>query len=89
MVLEGTEYLGPRKVTLGPACMAPTSPFCPQCKEEVGGTLDAVQLLAGVTQLLPKSRENYLSRCVDLERLRRENTSQKEVDKVGARRGGG
>ncbi|XP_063084025.1 F-BAR domain only protein 1 isoform X2 [Cavia porcellus] len=53
-----------------------------KCKEEVGGTLDAVQLLAGVTQLLPKSRENYLSRCVDLERLRRENTSQKEVDKA-------
>ncbi|EHB04155.1 FCH domain only protein 1, partial [Heterocephalus glaber] len=52
-----------------------------KCKDEVGGTLDAVQLLAGVTQLLPKSRENYLSRCVDLERLRRENTSQKEVDK--------
>lgn len=53
-----------------------------KCKEEVGSTLDAVQLLAGVTQLLPKSRENYLSRCVDLERLRRENTSQKEVDKA-------
>ncbi|XP_021106648.1 F-BAR domain only protein 1 isoform X3 [Heterocephalus glaber] len=53
-----------------------------KCKDEVGGTLDEVQLLAGVTQLLPKSRENYLSRCVDLERLRRENTSQKEVDKA-------
>ncbi|XP_033615278.1 F-BAR domain only protein 1 [Fukomys damarensis] len=53
-----------------------------KCKEEVGSTLDAVQLLAGVTHLLPKSRENYLSRCVDLERLRRENTSQKEVDKA-------
>ncbi|XP_004646924.1 F-BAR domain only protein 1 [Octodon degus] len=53
-----------------------------KCKEEVGGTLDAVQLLAGVTQLVPKSRENYLSRCVDLERLRRENPSQKEVDKA-------
>lgn len=39
-------------------------------------------MLAGVGQLLPKSRENYLSRCMDLERLRRENTSQKEMDKV-------
>ncbi|KAM5237987.1 F-BAR domain only protein 1 [Ctenodactylus gundi] len=56
-----------------------------KCKEEVVGTLDAVQVLAGVSQLLPKSRENYLSRCVDLERLRRENTSQKEVDKAEAK----
>lgn len=48
------------------------------------GTLDAVQVLAGVSQLLPKSRENYLNRCMDQERLRRENTSQKEMDKVGA-----
>ncbi|XP_008822802.1 F-BAR domain only protein 1 [Nannospalax galili] len=53
-----------------------------KCKEEVLGTLDAVQVLAGVSQLLPKSRENYLSRCMELERLRRENTSQKEMDKA-------
>lgn len=53
-----------------------------KCKEEVQGTVDAVQMLAGVGQLLPKSRENYLSRCMDLERLRRENTSQKEMDKA-------
>ncbi|XP_054572792.1 F-BAR domain only protein 1 isoform X2 [Eptesicus fuscus] len=51
-------------------------------KEEAGGTLDAVQVLAGVSQLLPKSRENYLSRCMDQERLRRESTSQKEMDKA-------
>lgn len=55
-----------------------------QLKEEAGGTLDAVQVLAGVSQLLPKSRENYLSRCMDQERLRRESTSQKEMDKVSA-----
>ncbi|XP_021078751.1 F-BAR domain only protein 1 isoform X1 [Mesocricetus auratus] len=53
-----------------------------KCKEEVLGTVDAVQVLASVGQLLPKSRENYLSRCMDLERLRRENTSQKEMDKA-------
>lgn len=47
------------------------------------GTLDAVQVLAGVSQLLPKSRENYLNRCMDQERLRRESTNQKEMDKVG------
>ncbi|KAM7328449.1 hypothetical protein ACRRTK_012541 [Alexandromys fortis] len=53
-----------------------------KCKEEVLGTVDAVQMLASVGQLLPKSRENYLSRCMDVERLRRENTSQKEMDKA-------
>ncbi|XP_053441638.1 F-BAR domain only protein 1 isoform X1 [Nycticebus coucang] len=53
-----------------------------KCKEEVMGTVDAVQVLAGVSQLLPKSRENYLNRCMDQERLRRESTSQKEMDKA-------
>ncbi|XP_030793058.1 F-BAR domain only protein 1 isoform X2 [Rhinopithecus roxellana] len=53
-----------------------------KCKEEVVGTLDAVQVLSGVSQLLPKSRENYLNRCMDQERLRRESTSQKEMDKA-------
>lgn len=51
-------------------------------KEEAVGTLDAVQVLTGVSQLLPKSRENYLNRCMDQERLRKESTSQKEMDKA-------
>ncbi|XP_023390314.1 F-BAR domain only protein 1 isoform X1 [Pteropus vampyrus] len=53
-----------------------------KCKEEAVSTLDAVQVLTGVSQLLPKSRENYLNRCMDQERLRRESTSQKEMDKA-------
>ncbi|KAK2495221.1 hypothetical protein MC885_021610 [Smutsia gigantea] len=53
-----------------------------KCKEEAVGTVDAVQVLAGVSQLLPKSRENYLSRCMDQERLRKESASQKELDKA-------
>ncbi|XP_058148797.1 F-BAR domain only protein 1 isoform X2 [Dasypus novemcinctus] len=56
-----------------------------KCKEEAVGTLDAVQALAGVSQLLPKTRENYLSRCLEQERLRRESTSQKELDKAEAK----
>ncbi|XP_054938192.1 F-BAR domain only protein 1 isoform X12 [Physeter macrocephalus] len=40
------------------------------------------KVLAGVSQLLPKSRENFLNRCMDQERLRRESTSQKEMDKA-------
>ncbi|XP_070318152.1 F-BAR domain only protein 1 isoform X3 [Odocoileus virginianus] len=53
-----------------------------KCKEEAVGTLDAIQVLTGVSQLLPKSRENYLNRCMDQERLRRESTNQKEMDKA-------
>ncbi|NWU87941.1 FCHO1 protein, partial [Onychorhynchus coronatus] len=72
-----------------PACApspAPQSPLptllCPQSKEEVSGTLEAVQLLHGVAQLLPKSKESYHSKCQEYERLRKEGTSQKEIDKV-------
>ncbi|XP_017689825.1 PREDICTED: F-BAR domain only protein 1 [Lepidothrix coronata] len=50
-------------------------------KEEVSGTLEAVQLLHGVAQLLPKSKESYHSKCQEYERLRKEGTSQKEIDK--------
>uniref|UniRef100_A0A5F8H280 FCH and mu domain containing endocytic adaptor 1 n=1 Tax=Monodelphis domestica TaxID=13616 RepID=A0A5F8H280_MONDO len=53
-----------------------------KCKEEAVGTLEAVQALHGVSQLLPKSRESYVSRCLELERLRKEGTNQKEIDKV-------
>ncbi|XP_014115374.1 PREDICTED: F-BAR domain only protein 1 [Pseudopodoces humilis] len=51
-------------------------------KEEVAGTLEAVQLLHGVAQLLPKSKESYHSKCQEYERLRKEGTSQKEIDKA-------
>uniref|UniRef100_A0A663E524 FCH domain-containing protein n=1 Tax=Aquila chrysaetos chrysaetos TaxID=223781 RepID=A0A663E524_AQUCH len=54
-------------------------------KEEVSGTLEAVQLLHGVAQLLPKSKESYHSKCQEYERLRKEGTSQKEIDKVRPR----
>ncbi|XP_036597880.1 F-BAR domain only protein 1 isoform X2 [Trichosurus vulpecula] len=53
-----------------------------KCKEEAVGTLEAVQALHGVSQILPKSRESYVSRCLELERLRKEGTNQKEIDKV-------
>ncbi|XP_012584732.1 PREDICTED: F-BAR domain only protein 1 [Condylura cristata] len=56
-----------------------------KCKEEAVGTSDAIQVLTGVSQLLPKSRENYLNRCMDQERLRRESTNQKEMDKAEAK----
>uniref|UniRef100_A0A8C5RMT5 FCH and mu domain containing endocytic adaptor 1 n=1 Tax=Laticauda laticaudata TaxID=8630 RepID=A0A8C5RMT5_LATLA len=51
-------------------------------KDEVAGTLEAVQQLQGAAQHLPKAKEAFHSRCQELERLRREGASQKEVDKA-------
>ncbi|XP_074834232.1 F-BAR domain only protein 1 [Carettochelys insculpta] len=51
-------------------------------KEEVSGTLEAIQVLHGTAQLVPKSKENYHNKCLEAERLRREGTSQKEIDKA-------
>ncbi|MEE6522343.1 hypothetical protein FKM82_020839, partial [Ascaphus truei] len=51
-------------------------------KEEVSGTLDAVQLLQCCTQLLQKSRENYCGKFSEQERLRRDEAPQKELDKA-------
>ncbi|XP_063003282.1 F-BAR domain only protein 1 [Elgaria multicarinata webbii] len=51
-------------------------------KDEVAGTLEAVQILQGAAQHLPKAKETFHSRCQDLDRLRREGASQKEVDKA-------
>lgn len=79
-LLLGSQVLCPPAEASGGTHTFPSPP--PQCKEEAVSTLDAVQVLAGVSQLLPKSRENYLNRCMDQERLRRESTSQKEMDKV-------
>ncbi|XP_069504790.1 F-BAR domain only protein 1 isoform X2 [Ambystoma mexicanum] len=51
-------------------------------KEEVSGTLEAVQALHNMAQLLQKSKENYCIKIVEYERLRKEGVSQKEVDKA-------
>ncbi|KAJ8418977.1 hypothetical protein AAFF_G00004760 [Aldrovandia affinis] len=51
-------------------------------KEEVVGTLEAVQALQVQNGHLHKSRESYHAKCVELERLRREGAPPKEVEKV-------
>uniref|UniRef100_A0A8C5FB41 FCH and mu domain containing endocytic adaptor 1 n=1 Tax=Gadus morhua TaxID=8049 RepID=A0A8C5FB41_GADMO len=51
-------------------------------KEEVVGTLEAVQGLQGHSAQLQKAREAYHSRCGELERLRKEAAPQKEVEKA-------
>ncbi|XP_078420197.1 F-BAR domain only protein 2 isoform X2 [Cetorhinus maximus] len=51
-------------------------------KEEVAGTLDAVQNIQSITQSLQKSKENYSVKCVEYERLKKEGATQKEVEKA-------
>ncbi|KAJ8374477.1 hypothetical protein SKAU_G00050570 [Synaphobranchus kaupii] len=51
-------------------------------KEEVMGTLDAVQAIQVQNGHLQKSREVYHGKCVELDRLRREGAPQKEVEKM-------
>uniref|UniRef100_A0A8B9K3R6 FCH and mu domain containing endocytic adaptor 1 n=1 Tax=Astyanax mexicanus TaxID=7994 RepID=A0A8B9K3R6_ASTMX len=51
-------------------------------KEEVMGTLEAVQTLQVQNGHLQKSREGYHAKCTELERLRKEGAPQKELEKA-------
>ncbi|XP_030073771.1 F-BAR domain only protein 1 isoform X2 [Microcaecilia unicolor] len=53
-----------------------------KCKEEASGTLEAMQALHSSSQVLHKAKENYYSKCLEYERLRKEGASQKELDKA-------
>lgn len=53
-----------------------------QTKEEVSGTLEAVQTIQNITQALQKSKENYNAKCVEQERLKKEGATQREIEKV-------
>uniref|UniRef100_A0ABI7YI14 F-BAR domain only protein 2 n=1 Tax=Felis catus TaxID=9685 RepID=A0ABI7YI14_FELCA len=50
-------------------------------KEEVAGTLEAVQAIQSITQALQKSKENYNAKCVEQERLKKEGATQREIEK--------
>ncbi|XP_064356074.1 F-BAR domain only protein 2 isoform X1 [Dromaius novaehollandiae] len=54
-------------------------------KEEVSGTLEAVQSIQSITQALQKSKENYNTKCVEQERLKKEGATQREVDKAAVK----
>ncbi|XP_025913124.1 F-BAR domain only protein 2 isoform X3 [Apteryx mantelli] len=54
-------------------------------KEEVSGTLEAVQNIQSITQALQKSKENYNTKCVEQERLKKEGATQREVDKAAVK----
>ncbi|XP_048845480.1 LOW QUALITY PROTEIN: F-BAR domain only protein 1-like [Brienomyrus brachyistius] len=51
-------------------------------KDEVVGTLEAVQMLQVQNAQLQKNKEAYSSRAAELERLRREGAPQKELEKA-------
>ncbi len=46
------------------------------------GTLESVQSLQVQNGHLQKAREGYYSKCIELERLRKEGVPQKELEKV-------
>nr|XP_057909038.1 F-BAR domain only protein 2 isoform X2 [Doryrhamphus excisus] len=52
-------------------------------KEEVASTLEAVQNIQSTSQALQKSKENYNTKTVEQERLRKEGATQRDVDKAG------
>ncbi|CAK6444306.1 unnamed protein product [Pipistrellus nathusii] len=54
-------------------------------KEEVAGTLEAVQTIQNITQALQKSKENYNAKCVEQERLKKEGATQREIDKAAVK----
>ncbi|XP_053474373.1 F-BAR domain only protein 2 isoform X4 [Ictalurus furcatus] len=52
-------------------------------KEEVAPTLEAVQNIQSVSQALQKSKEYYNSKTVEQERMRKEGSTQRDLDKAG------
>ncbi|XP_019387813.1 PREDICTED: F-BAR domain only protein 2 isoform X1 [Crocodylus porosus] len=54
-------------------------------KEEVSGTLEAVQNILSITQALQKSKESYSAKCVEQERLKKEGATQREIDKASVK----
>ncbi|XP_076309018.1 F-BAR domain only protein 2 isoform X6 [Tachypleus tridentatus] len=51
-------------------------------KEEESGTLEVVQSIQQTITSLSKSKETYNSRCLEVEKLRKENSSPKDFEKA-------
>ncbi len=54
-------------------------------KEDEAATLEAVKNIQDTTALLQKSKEAYKQRCLEVERMKRDNTSAKELEKSEAK----
>ena len=50
-------------------------------KEDEALTLESVKLIQETTAMLQKSKEVYKQRCLEVEKLKRENASAKELEK--------
>lgn len=48
----------------------------------MASTLEAVQNIQSVSQALQKSKENYVSKMLEQERMRKEGATQRDLDKV-------
>ena len=56
-----------------------------QIKGEIQSTADVVQSLQTNHELLNKAKELYNTRCIEFERLKKENASTKEQEKAEAK----
>lgn len=54
-------------------------------KEDEANTLDSVKTIQDTTSLLQKSKELYKQRCLELERLKRDNAHPKDLEKSEAK----
>lgn len=54
-------------------------------KEDESGTLDAVQAMQATTLIVQKTKDIYTQRSLELEKLRKENGSPKDVEKMEAK----
>lgn len=50
----------------------------------MASTLEAVQNIQSVSQALQKSKENYVNKMLEQERMRKEGATQRDLDKVHA-----
>ncbi|NP_001135543.1 F-BAR domain only protein 2 [Xenopus tropicalis] len=51
-------------------------------KEEVSGTLEAVQNIQSITQALHKAKDLYNAKCLEQEKLKKEGAAAKEIEKA-------
>uniref|UniRef100_A0AAY5F3H2 F-BAR domain only protein 2 n=1 Tax=Electrophorus electricus TaxID=8005 RepID=A0AAY5F3H2_ELEEL len=51
-------------------------------KEEVSSTLEAVQNIQSMSQVLQKSKESYNNKSLELERMRKDGATQRDLDKA-------
>ncbi|CAH2296915.1 F-BAR domain only 2 [Pelobates cultripes] len=56
-------------------------------KEEVAGTLEAVQNIQTITQALQKAKELYNVKCVEHEKLKKEGAQPKDIEKASIKAG--